>query len=361
MGFDWNASGRVDSFRFEKVSCRDITKSLGYLEGVTGGTLSFDYNSDLKVSGKLALVDQDSDLSEQEFLIRVWYCPSLNGESREICLATCYFTASLRYERGCYAGSATLRSALARHVDDCLATQWKVRKGRKFSDEYKAVFKALGGWGKIDAARDGTASKNKVFDVGESPMAVLQYLAYCVDGEIAVSPLGHTVLQPYRRPSAKAKDSTATIQAGASSVVVSGVDITNSLKEIPNRVVCTYTRTEGKKKTTYVGKAALSSKEARSYSRIGKWVTQHYQVSEVSGTTAASIRKFLGSKAKAKLEKLNSKHVFYEFQCYYQPIQIGEVIKLVYGDIFVKGLVTNLDITIGVGAKMKVRMRQVGG
>ena len=60
-------------------------------------------------------------------------------------------------------------------------------------------------------------------------------------------------------------------------------------------------------------------------------------------------------------EKLNTKRVFYEFECYYQPIEIGQVIKLVYGDISVKGLVTNLDITIGAGAKMKVRMRQVGG
>ncbi|MGN0038177.1 MAG: hypothetical protein ACI36Y_03450 [Coriobacteriales bacterium] len=359
MAFDWNASGRVDSFRFEKVSCRDINKSLGYLEGVTGGTLSFDYNSELKVSGKLTLGDMDPQAAEQEHLIRVWYCPRLNGEVREICLATCYFTASTHYERGHCRGTLTLRSALARHVDDVLATQWKVRKGRKFSNEYKAVFKALGGWGRIAGVRDGTASKNKVFDVGETPMSVLQYLADCVGGEIAVSPLGHTVLQPYRRPSAKAKDAVAAIQADASSVIVSGVDITNSLKEIPNRVVCTYTRTEAKKKTTYVGKAALSSKEARSYQRIGKWVTQHYTVDEVSGKTAASIKSFLSSKAKAKLEKLNSKRVFYEFECYYQPIEIGQVIKLVYGDISVKGLVTNLDIDIGVGAKMKVRIRRV--
>ena len=60
-------------------------------------------------------------------------------------------------------------------------------------------------------------------------------------------------------------------------------------------------------------------------------------------------------------EKLNTKRVYYEFECYYQPIEIGQVIELVYGDISVKGLVTNIDLNIGVGAKMKVRMRQVGG
>ena len=50
-------------------------------------------------------------------------------------------------------------------------------------------------------------------------------------------------------------------------------------------------------------------------------------------------------------EKLNIKCVFYEFECYYQPIEIGQVIKLVYGDISVKGLVTNIDIDIGVGGE----------
>ena len=360
MAFDWNASGRIDSFRFEKVSCRDITKSLGYLEGITGGALSFDYLSDLKVSGKLTLVDQDSDMSEQEYLIRIWYCPALAGESREICLATCYFTASLHYEHGQYRGAVTLRSTLARHIDDCLSTQWKIHKGRKYSTEYKAVFKALGGWGKIAGVRDGTASKNKVFDVGESPMTVLRYLADCVNGEIAVSPKGQTVLQPYRRPSAKAKEISHTIQANADSVVVSGLEITTSLKEIPNRVVCAYTKTEGKKKTVYIGRAALSSKEARSYQRIGKWVTQHYTIAEVSGKTAASIKKFLDGKAKTKLEKLNSKHTYYEFECYYQPIEIGQVIKLVYGEISVKGLITNIELSLAVGAKMKVKIRKVG-
>ena len=79
----------------------------------------------------------------------------------------------------------------------------------------------------------------------------------------------------------------------------------------------------------------------------------------MSGTTAASIRQFLGSKAKAKLEKLNSKHVYYEFQCYYQHIQIGEVIELVYGDISVKSHVTTLEFSLKSGVPMRVKIRGV--
>ena len=50
-------------------------------------------------------------------------------------------------------------------------------------------------------------------------------------------------------------------------------------------------------------------------------------------------------------EKLNTKRVYYEFECCYQPIEIGQGIKLVYGDLSVKGLVTNIDIDIGVGGE----------
>ena len=53
--------------------------------------------------------------------------------------------------------------------------------------------------------------------------------------------------------------------------------------------------------------------------------------------------------------------MYYEFECCYQPIEIGQGIKLVYGYISVKGLVANIDLNIGVGAKMKVRARQIGG
>ncbi len=72
MAWDWNQSGRVDHFEFEKVSCKDINTTLGNLEClVTGGTLSFSYNSDLKVTGNLNVIQAPSNMQEQEYLIRI--------------------------------------------------------------------------------------------------------------------------------------------------------------------------------------------------------------------------------------------------------------------------------------------------
>ena len=39
----WNTAGRIDDFWFEKISCRDLTKSLGVFPAeITGGILTFD-------------------------------------------------------------------------------------------------------------------------------------------------------------------------------------------------------------------------------------------------------------------------------------------------------------------------------
>ncbi len=119
MAWDWNQSGRIDTFEFEKVSCTNIDTTLGKLEcSVIGGTLTFSYYSDLKVSGTLDVIDAPSSMQEDEYLIRIWYCPSLLGESKRIELGTFYFTANLHYENGMYKGTIDLRSTLARHLDD---------------------------------------------------------------------------------------------------------------------------------------------------------------------------------------------------------------------------------------------------
>lgn len=72
MVWNWNKSGRIDSFEFEKVDNQDINVSLGKLEClVTGGTLTYSYFSDLKVSGSLSVINAPSNMAEDSYLIRV--------------------------------------------------------------------------------------------------------------------------------------------------------------------------------------------------------------------------------------------------------------------------------------------------
>lgn len=72
MAWSWNRSGRIDNFKFEKISAKNLNTSLGALDClVTGGTLNYSYYSNTKVSGTLDVVNARSSMSEDEYLIRI--------------------------------------------------------------------------------------------------------------------------------------------------------------------------------------------------------------------------------------------------------------------------------------------------
>lgn len=356
MAWNWNESGRIDSFTFEKISPKNLNTSLGKLGcQVVSGTLNYSYYSDLKVSGSLEVVNASSSMSQDQYLIRIWYTPSLNGQKQKIELGTFYFTANLHYQNGMYKGSLELRSLLARHIDDVTIQKWTLAKGSKTSSCYKLVFKALGGFPVIKGIKDRKLSKIHVFDVGVTPMSILQYIADYCGGQITVNPHGQTVLQPYETASNKKKHITHIISANKDSVISAGLEISNSIKEIPNRTVCVYEDRSGTEVIQYVGKAALASSEARSYQKIGRWITNYYFITNCKKPYV----KNLNALAKTYLAKLNHKTVYYEFDTYYQPIQIGEVIKLKYDNIVVNGLVTDIDLSLNIGAMMHVKIRKV--
>ena len=261
----------MDAFEFEKISCKNLNTKLGKLEClVTGGALTYSYNSELKVSGTLDVIDAPSDMAEQEYLIRIIYAPRKDGEVKRIELGTFYFTANLHYENGMYRGTLDLRSLLARHIDDVTCQKWTLSKNETAAGMFKKVFKALGGFPKIEGIPNRKQAKRHVFDVGVTPMSILQYIADMCGGEIAVNSHGQTVLRKYITPANKAKSVAHTITANARSVVLPGLDVTNSIKSIPNRVVCVYEEGSGSASRQYVGKAALDAKEARSYQKTGR-------------------------------------------------------------------------------------------
>ena len=145
------------------------------------------------------------------------------------------------------------------------------------------MFKVLGGKYEIINMKPYTKKKNKIFAAGTPVMEVLEYIAKMgSDCEITVNSHGKTVLQNYETPQTKAKNIKHTLIADEKSVVRTVLDISNSLKEIPNRAVFAYeeTKTEtyqknGKTKTkhtsvTHLGKATLSSKHARSHAKINR-------------------------------------------------------------------------------------------
>jgi len=89
-----------------------------------------------------------------------------------------------------YKGTLQLRSLLARHIDDVIDRKWTLTKDTLSSDCYKNVFSALGGFPVIDGIKDKKLNSTIVFDVGSTPISILQYIADYCNGQISVNPHG---------------------------------------------------------------------------------------------------------------------------------------------------------------------------
>lgn len=356
MAWSWTESGRIDGYVFEKIPIKGIDADpSGELNGVIGGELNFSYDSSLKVSGSL-------DVTKTNFInncyIRIWYTPTLNGEKKRIRLCTCYAsTSNGHYEDGLYSGTIELKSVLLRHTGDKLRKNYTLAKGKSALAAFKAMFKWLGGTYAVKGMKDKKFTKNTVVEFGRAPMEVLQYIADFLGGEITCDTYGRTVLQKYTIPSKK--PISYTIPSGAASVTLPGIDIHNSQANTPNYTAVRYQYTEGSGKNAVtreiIGTAAADSSSAISRNKCGRFITETYNLSDMSPKTKARADAIAASKLKSA-----SKHyVTYKVRCFYLPIEIGQVVRFRYDDIDIDGLVSKIDMKLGDALTMDVTLRRV--
>ena len=352
---DFTKSGRVDTFEFEKIDPYNLNKSLGKLKGVTGGTLTFDYNSETKVSGSLNVIGESFI---NNCLIRVWYKPKLDGKEEKFELCTCFaVTEKLKYENKKYSGTIDLKSVLVRHTDDKLPRHMPMNKNDSAVGHFKFMFGWLGGHYKISGIKDKKLTKSVVMEFGDTPMKWLQYLADFLGGEITCDTHGRTVLQKYVSPSRKTL--AYTIPSGQASVTLPGVDMENTTGVTPNRVVCRWTFTDPrdpkKREQVYYRGATVSSSSANHYKKTGRHITETYDITNLSPQTT----KRLEAVAKSKLSVVAGIKRRYELQCFYLPIHIGEVVRFSYDAIDIDGLVENIDMDLSAGGMMRVTLRRI--
>ena len=352
-------SGRVDSYEFEKVSVSNIEKSLGKIKGVTGGTLTFSYYSDLKVSGELEIIDTKQ---VENCLVRVWYVPSLDGKTRRIELCTCFAsTSESRYENGKWSCKVQLRSVLARHIDDKLHKHYTMSKGKGAVDYFTSMFKWLGGAYKVTGVKNRKFTKTVVAEFGKHPMEVLQYIASFVGGEITCDTHGRTVLKKYTVPSKRSV--VYELPSGAYSVTLPGYNLTDSTSGTPNRVAVKFKYSVGKGKSkkdkTLYGLASVSKSNATSKSKTGRYITECVELNNLSPKTQAKVN----AVAKSQLKKVAQCAKYYEIECYYLPIHRyalnGNVVRFRYGSLDIDAVVASIDMELGIGGKMKVMLRSV--
>lgn len=238
---DWTKSGRTDRFTFETLTPAKKPQHLGWLSNVTGGSITWDWNSDTKVSGS---IDVKKQRLVNNCLIRVRMVSKLDGETKTVLLGT-FFAATTdgEYEHGIYTGTVELKSTLCRHTEDKLRKNYTLAKGKSAIGYYKRMFTWLGGWPAIHGVRDRKMRKTHVIEFGKTPMDALKYIAKYLDAEITVDANGKTIMR--KKTAASRKPVSYSIPTGARSVTLEGVDISSTQAGTPN---CVAVKFEGSKK-----------------------------------------------------------------------------------------------------------------
>lgn len=238
---DWTKSGRTDRFTFETLTPAKKPQHLGWLSNVTGGSITWDWNSDTKVSGS---IDVKKQRLVNNCLIRVRMVSQLDGETKTVLLGT-FFAATTdgEYEHGIYTGTVELKSTLCRHTEDKLRKNYTLAKGHSAIGYYKRMFTWLGGWPAVHGVRDRKMRKTHVIEFGKAPMDALKYIAKYLDAEITVDANGKTIMR--KKTAASRKPVSYSIPTGARSVTLEGVDISSTQAGTPN---CVAVKFEGSKK-----------------------------------------------------------------------------------------------------------------
>lgn len=399
----WTTSGRIDTFEYEIVSANDFNKSLGYLSGVKSGSLTFGFDTDLKVSGSL-------EVSSTKFIdnciIRIHYKPRLSdSQKKDIVLATCFaYTDKMEFDKGRYYGTIELVSALARYTDDVLQANFTIGKNKTYKNELARLLKKESQGGKYKFTSNVSNKKCSAaiaFEKNKPTMDVIQAVADGLGARVDVDAMGVMVLEKYFTPSKKS--CSLILPSGQYSVMLPKIEIDEGKSEIPNRIAyhCEVswtqrvyvrdkkgnkvkytsgknkgkykTKTENKKKTV-VGKAQVKSSSSIHYSKRGRWVTQVFtytkklSASKVDSTAKlnaqlAKIKKEADSKAATKLSTLTARKRKYIIECFYLPIKCGQVVEFEYIasgiKLHVQAMVTNIEMELSVGARMKVTLKHV--
>ena len=333
----------------------------------------------MKTSGQLQVVNvpYNEELMDNNNLIRVIYRPELDGVKEEIILGTYYFNAELQQQvDGNYQGVITLKSALYRWKDDIVY------------DEIKQDYQAQGGKGHI--IKHGSAldeylqeivgqdfyyqTLNKyVFEndhILTRNLKVLEMIQWICDDfnmYYTVDEYGKLVIKPYKQPKERIKSGYKKITANGSSVVDGTVKVYSSLNDAPNVVIFQYDlHQDNGAYTSLYSKSYLVDKEPRSVKNLNRRIVDYNKITDIALPETATIAQKkqiifdkLNKMSKRRLQELNEHNTYIEFSCYYQPLKVNDIVLFEFGNIKVYGYITDITLTVGVGAKMKVKMRKI--
>lgn len=325
--FDWNASGRTDTFEVYlcdrsttdgKITEREL------LRDVTACEITWNDNTTLKESGTISHIDDWEKYHDK--LVRIYQKSTLGNEQVRFAWGTYKIASnSAEYDVGVSDTSTSLNSVLWYLEASKTESALQVPRGTNIIYYIKRLCNQL----KIRCANvfdDVLLSKDITFSAGTSYISIINELLDIADYFSARCDVYGTVqLEKYRQP--QSREITWTYTASGETVLFNNQSNDRNADDIPNVVIMIYENED----STIVGMAKdKSSLSVTSTTSRGYNVTVVEYVTDVATTdqTDLQIQNELDRLAKQKLDTLKNDYDTWDIESTYTPISIRDSIRV---------------------------------
>lgn len=342
---NWLDSERRDILTVQLVTPSGYS-SIGWLEGVTGGSITDDHDTDTRIAATVSTIAPETyvDLA----MMRLWHEARFsNGESETELLGTFFaLRTSERWESGASTVTFDLKSALYGLSSDIAPVPKTLAKNSLARAAFESICKDCRRPYVWANANNKRFTANKVLEAGKAELSRLHELAALSGNRLDVDAQGRLTFSKYVQP----KDRTAVLSLEHSSALVlaSGISRSTDEMEIPSRAIVTWNhsqrvRVKGKSTTQQKAITAFVDVADGAHSSIGRRgyrVATYHQEDDLGASTALAQQM-----ARKYLDAEDDVSVTWTVPCRWFPIKAGECVMWLAPDAgeYRKCLVTRVE------------------
>lgn len=324
---NWLDQERVDVLTAQLVSPSDYSE-LGWLEGLTGGSITDDCDTDTRIAATLTTISPETyvDLA----MVRLWHEARFSDGSTWTELLGTFFAlrTSERWQSGTNSVTFDLKSALYGLSNDIAPTPKVIAKNAYARAAFESICKDCRRPYKWLDANNKRFSANTALEAGKAELSRLHQLANLSGNRLDVDEYGRLTFSTYVRPRNRAV--VMELEADSPLVLASGISRSTDEMEIPSRAIVTWnhsTKAKVKGKTVTQQKAitAVADVSSGSHSSLGRrgYRVSTYHTEDDLGASTALAQQM----AKKYLDLEDDISVTWEVPCRWFDVKAGQVIK----------------------------------
>ena len=340
----------LDRERRDILTAQLLTPSgysdIGWLEGVTGGSITDDHDTDTRIAATITTIAPETDVDLA--MMRLWHEARFSDGDVQTELLGTFFAlrTSEDWKSGTNSVTFDLKSALYGLSSDIAPTAKTLGKDSFARAAFEAICKECRrpyAWLDADNRR---FSANKVLEAGKSNLSRLHELANMSGNRLDVDEQGRLTFQKYVRP--RNRSVVMELEHTSPMVLSSGISRSTDEMEVPSRAIVTWNhsqsvRVKGKSTTQQKAITAYADVDAGAHSSIGRRgfrVATYHQEDDLGTSTALAQQM-----ARKYLDEEDEVSTTWTVPCRWFPIKAGQCISWLApdADVYRKCLVTRVE------------------